>query len=314
MRYCFFCFILYVLLTFSLASAYSEVVSEQRKGEEKKYNLVVCAVFQNEDFYLKEWLEFHKIIGVQHFYLYNNLSTDSYREILRPYIESGEVDLFDWPVETKSEKEYLNNLQLPVYNHALSIAKQTTDWIAFIDLDEFLFPVENQNLNELLKEYEAYGGLAVNWQMYGTSWLDVLPENGLIIENLIYRAVDEYEKNKIIKMIVQPQFVQSINNPHFFNYIDGYFAVNSSKQPLPGGIGSQSLTVDRVRINHYWSGTYHWLVTQKLPRREKWGLIFRQDFLEFLIMTLNQVKDESLIKFVPQLKKNIFDLDKRDKT
>src|SRR5436190_22744853 len=62
-----------------------------------QYNLAVCAMFQNEARFLKEWLEFNILIGVEHFYLYNNYSTDNYLEILQPYIDAGIVDCIGWP-------------------------------------------------------------------------------------------------------------------------------------------------------------------------------------------------------------------------
>ena len=61
-----------------------------------QYDFGVCAIFQNEARFMKEWIEFYKIIGAQHFYLYNNKSTDNYLDILKPYVEQGEVELFDW--------------------------------------------------------------------------------------------------------------------------------------------------------------------------------------------------------------------------
>ncbi len=36
-------------------------------------------------------------MGAKHFYLYNNLSQDNYLEVLQPYIESGDVELIEWP-------------------------------------------------------------------------------------------------------------------------------------------------------------------------------------------------------------------------
>lgn len=39
-----------------------------------QYELAICAIFQDEAAYLKEWIEFHKLVGVQHFYLYNHAS------------------------------------------------------------------------------------------------------------------------------------------------------------------------------------------------------------------------------------------------
>ena len=39
----------------------------RKRKDEKKYQVSICAIFKNEAKYLKEWIEFHKIIGVEHF-------------------------------------------------------------------------------------------------------------------------------------------------------------------------------------------------------------------------------------------------------
>ena len=47
-------------------------------------------------------------------------------------------------------------------------------WMAFIDSDEFLVFMNPENdtaadnLPALLREYEAFGGLAVNWRTFGS--------------------------------------------------------------------------------------------------------------------------------------------------
>ena len=55
--------------------------------QQKKYTVAVCAIFKNESVFLKEWLEYHLLIGVEHFYLYNNFSEDNYQDILAPYLD-----------------------------------------------------------------------------------------------------------------------------------------------------------------------------------------------------------------------------------
>lgn len=64
---------------------------------ERQYKVSIGAIFKNEALYLKEWIEFHRIVGVEHFYLYNNNSDDNYREVLEPYIKRNIVTLVDWP-------------------------------------------------------------------------------------------------------------------------------------------------------------------------------------------------------------------------
>ena len=73
-------------------------------GCDKKYQLSVCSLFKNESRYLREWLEYHRLIGVDHFYLYDNASTDRSVQILQPYIRAGLVTLVHWPEQGASGK------------------------------------------------------------------------------------------------------------------------------------------------------------------------------------------------------------------
>lgn len=64
-----------------------------------KYRISLCLIFKNEAPFLKEWLDYHLTVGIDHFYLYNNNSDDNFKDILQPYIEKGLVTLVDWPYE-----------------------------------------------------------------------------------------------------------------------------------------------------------------------------------------------------------------------
>jgi hypothetical protein len=55
----------------------------------------VAAIFRDEAKYLKEWVEFHLLVGFDLLYMFNNLSQDNYLEVLNPYIESGQVIAFN---------------------------------------------------------------------------------------------------------------------------------------------------------------------------------------------------------------------------
>ena len=82
-----------------------------------KHYLSMVAIFQNEDRFLKEWIEFHRLMGVEHFYLFNHLSTDHFMDILNPYINMKIVELENVTEKptNRSEWEYL---QRSVYGKA----------------------------------------------------------------------------------------------------------------------------------------------------------------------------------------------------
>jgi len=93
-------------------------------------------------------------------YLYNNNSTDNYQEILKPYIDNGIVILTEWPKK---------HGQRSAYNNCIKRFRYNSYWMAFIDIDEFLFGTHEDNLCTILKDYEAYPGVQVNWLVFGSS-------------------------------------------------------------------------------------------------------------------------------------------------
>ena len=140
----------------------------------KKYNVTVCAIFKNESKYLKEWIEFNHIVGVEHFYLYNNNSEDDYMKVLKPYIDSNLVTLIQW------EK---NQAQMECYCDCISKFSSESQWIGFIDIDEFIVPKSTNSIYEFLKPFEKNrGSVKIYWKMFGTSGLIERKEKELVTE------------------------------------------------------------------------------------------------------------------------------------
>ena len=155
-------------------------------------------MFRNEARFMREFIEFHKLVGFQHFYLYNDGSTDNYREVLRPYIAAGEVELIDWQDKSSLpfcdiyKFDYFIDLEdiitrdttqhaLRAYNDCISRTRGRVKWLALLDADEYLFPVVVDNLLDFLRDYEEYGGVCANWVMFGTSDVQRVPDGDLLI-------------------------------------------------------------------------------------------------------------------------------------
>jgi len=39
-----------------------------------KYYASICIMVKDEEYYIQEWLEYHRLIGFEHFYIYDNNS------------------------------------------------------------------------------------------------------------------------------------------------------------------------------------------------------------------------------------------------
>ena len=51
--------------------------------------LAACTIYRDAASYLAEWIEFHRLVGVERFFLYDNGSVDDHREVLAPYVDAG---------------------------------------------------------------------------------------------------------------------------------------------------------------------------------------------------------------------------------
>ena len=140
---------------------------------EFKYVLSIVAIMKYEESYVAEWVAFHKVCGVQHFYIYDNNETSTMKQVLKPYIEQGIVTLIPWYGEVK---------MFAAYNDAIARFKNESKYLAYIDADEFIVPTIDapicqlvemtfDRLNETASKYESriIGGIGVNWKVYGTS-------------------------------------------------------------------------------------------------------------------------------------------------
>lgn len=266
----------------------------------KKQDIAMCAIFQNEAPYLKEWIEFHKLVGVKKFYLFNNLSSDHFQEVLDPYIKSGIVKLINWPYKPTKSKGW-DIIQCEAYNYATRLTKKKFRWLAVLDVDEFLFPLQVDTLNEFLEDYKDFAGVVVNWQMYGTSHVESTIAVGLpMIEQLILKASSDYNENIHIKSIVRPDRIKYFESAHHAKFKSGFYSVNSNCDIISGPFSSP-VRIDKIRINHYWARDEDFFRRVKLPRRQKWldGAALERS------NNLNAEIDEAILKYVPELKKSL---------
>jgi hypothetical protein len=224
------------------------------------------------------------------------MSTDSPKNVLNPYIERGLVQLVSWPLPYENVHQW-TEVQCLAYERALHWARGRTKWLAIIDVDEFLFSVRGPLIN-VLKRYEPYGGVAVNWQVFGTSNIAKIPD-GRLIESLHLKAPQNVETNHHVKSIVRPERVLSCGNAHSMTYYPGFSQVDTDGIPFEGGL-SPTVKIDPLRINHYTLRDEHYLATQKIPRLEKWwgnSIDWKGKYLG-----MNMIEDREVQNYASKLK------------
>lgn len=249
-------------------------------GEMSKPYLSIVAIMRNEAPYLPEWLAFHQTVGVEHFYLYDNGSTDGSADVAR--LAGGDaVTIVNWPGRLR---------QLEAYGDALVGLCGETQWAAFIDLDEFLFSTSYLPLPAVLREFEALPAVGACWAIFGTS--DIREPQPSVLDAYRRRAVAEDSRHRHVKSIVQPDLVpaQVPANPHVFRCK----TFDTELRTLDGAF-AREVTWSLLRVNHYWSKSIaEARAKEKVPRADTGEM--RSGLCD---EAMNAVGDEWILPYLP---------------
>ena len=234
------------------------------------YELGILTLFRNEANYLKEWIEYHHMLGVDHFLLYNDRSDDNWAEVLDPYIKSNLVEVIDW------HKDEITPLfptwQITAYKDGLRRSKGNTKWLAFIDVDEFILPKKNATILQCLQQfYPDASGVFICWRNFGTGGVYV-GQGKPILTRLITCSNSLHPRNASGKSIVKVDdvVVDQIWSPHQHVLRENAQYYNGSGRPLYfNGLDLQvdpSHTSDYIQINHYVMRDENFYQNVRLPK------------------------------------------------
>ena len=278
----------------------------RRPKYDKKYRISICGIFKNEASFLKEWIEFHEMIGVEHFYLYSNKSEDSFLEVLQPYIDRGLVTLVNWPYDQAQIKAYKNFYE--TYRHE-------TQWVSFLDIDEFFCPRYETTITEWLNKRDKYPVLVLYWRMFGTSGKLHHNTDELVLEQYTVSWDHLYHCGKCL-----------VNTDYEISVFDTFtHHLTRVKYPLLGGLFNVTVfpanqygwfvfdpihfgrfyneSKYSIQINHYWSKA--WDIYEK--KRRMTDVYFKEN--PKLNMSYfyeheheNRIEDHTIYRFLMQLK------------
>lgn len=275
------------------------------KSKPKANTISICAIFKNEGHNIQEWIEYHRIVGVDHFYMYNNFSNDNYLEVLAPFIKEGIVTFIDWPVEYG---------QFPAYEHFYENYRNETNWVSFLDLDEFVTPIYEKTISDWLLKYKNYPCIVVYWKMFGSA--------GKIDHDFEKLTTEQYtvcwdKMSTVGKIFLNTDFDIAFFDAKvhhaatvkikIFNKVLLIPPINEFKKFIRGDIHRVNLFSDKkfsMQINHYWSKSFGYYFENKVKR----GDVNNHDrtidnfyYSEFY----NKATDFVIFKYLIQLRRSL---------
>lgn len=262
---------------------------------ERKSYIGACAIFKHETPFLREWIEFHRIVGVERFWMFNNDDDTSESDrVLAPYMGYGFLKNIHWPGRAK---------QFSAYAKAFELSAIWVEWLAVLDMDEFLFPVGTDSLQMRLREYDnpKIGALAVNWQVFGSSGIQ--QRQPLVIDAFKRRADERWAINGHVKSVVRPSRVLGgMRDPHLFSCKPGFITVNENGKTVISPKDNE-VSVRKIRINHYFTRSREDFGVKIKRGRADTGTMRNQSI--FSSHDRNEVYDDSACRFLPLLKERL---------
>lgn len=169
--------------------------------------ILLCCIGRLENAYIKEFVEYYKILGVSNICLFDNNydGEEDFNDVIGDYINNGFVIL----------KNYRNRkvCQLAAYDECYRTYGKEYDWIMFFDIDEFMFINNDKTIEEYLSrdEFKNFDMIHVNWLIFG--------DGGQV----------RTDGRGILQRITQPL---DVNNKTFYEFPDNFHV----KTIIKGGL------------------------------------------------------------------------------
>jgi len=190
---------------------------------------LVC-IAKNEDNYIKEWVDYHTKLGFDQICIYQNDWRCSVQ------LDNTTIMDFDGP-----------NRQTEAYNNFLRYWHNDYDWVAFLDVDEFLVLKKHSNVKDFIQDYQQHDVIGINWVLFG--------DNGLTFDGN-YNVLSRFTKRQIgvvplVKCIsrVKPNISWALHNAVNVNAIDTNYKIFA-------GCSNENGDDSIAQINHYFCKTW----------------------------------------------------------
>ncbi|MCI4680258.1 glycosyltransferase family 2 protein [Rhodoblastus acidophilus] len=259
----------------------------------------LCVIVKNEAPYLAEWALFHRMIGFDRIVAYENDSDDSTPEVLDRLKKAGIID------EHNPWRNVPDSPQFRAYVDAT--LKCATDWIMFLDADEFLNIKSRAPVNSFLAGFAPdISCVAVNWRIFGSSGHKTF-EPGLVLERFSHAASARADVNRHVKCLFRPRCATNVHM-HAPTIAVGRSALASGAPLAMATHGlSDELDWSAAQVNHYFDKSYEEYAAK---RRRGIARVANADPLKFTKYTdemfrahdLNDEADHSLSWAIPELK------------
>ena len=204
--------------------------------------VAITSIQRNRNPWIVEWIAFHLMMGFDSFHIYAHRCDDGMEDTLRRLGRHYPIEVF--AIDSNYYPQQVS------YQQSWDANKDKVDWMAFIDGDEFLFPMQDDGIAQALARYadKEISALAAYWMVYGSNGHVVEP-SGLVMENFRRHASTDFPANRHVKTIMRGGRHAEVRRCHVFETELGTF--DEKMRPIADGLSEHAPSYEFFRINHY---------------------------------------------------------------
>jgi hypothetical protein len=261
----------------------------------------VCAIFKNEADYIEEWLAFHTLQGVGRFILYDNNSSDDTCQRATSFAKHVDLQIVHWP--NSADGFYCTQL-LAYFDGACRLAG-LADYVAFLDIDEFLFATDYRPLGQVLADFPAdTAAIAVNQRVFGSA-AQPLSTGDLVTSRFTMAAAADHSEGHWFKTIARPDRIIEFDSSHSVVLNSGTYVLSDGR-PLPPRSehpGQSSIVAEgALRLHHYILKSRQEFELKKLKSSDQYLRDrYTDEYFDHRDTSINAVCDERLKRFAPRI-------------
>ena len=261
---------------------------------ERDWFLAFVTRVKHEDLYIREWLEYHLLVGVEHFFLYDMDGGQGLAGILEPYEDAGVVTRIPWShyEGTRLDRKkafFRHNKSSLAHRHFARHFRRRVCWAQKIDGDEFLYPLAGDDVIGPLRAFDPkrVRGIRVPRLNFGHNGHERRPP-GLTIESYLRREATQSSS----KDMANGEFLSG----NHFRRGSHRWAYRLYRR----GTLVASDQVETLRINHYFTKSFEeFLIRQNTNRTRRQT---REQF-DDRNRRRNEVDDDGMLRFVPAVRR-----------
>ena len=267
----------------------------------------ILTVIKNEHLYLDEWIKYHLDLGIDHIFIFEDIDSDSHKDICDQYncVSLNCIDVVLNETDTNKIKEFKltkkQNSQEIYFQRALDWIKHNYqyDWCFVVDVDEFITPYKS--LSDVLIEFKDKDAIVLQWKIFGAN--GYISKPGYIDKGIIdtYTKESDYPGHSVLEWTTKTCY-----NIHTFK--KSYFKNNH--QPTDECTWCRTdfsnsrtkATYDRMYLRHYMTKSWEEYISKRkrgyfmgFARTIDLFFTINPDMIPLKQQLLDELKKETLV-------------------